>query len=98
MPRIMPQNVSIASITTVQCDFILIKKNPLQIAIFLFLCVIPKRLKVFQTVDLLCLQGCYRLVVNFIVENMTKLGIGILGVVVVWCVCSIWAGRQEKFN
>ena len=26
------------------------------------------------------LQGCYRLVVNFIVENMTKLGIGILGV------------------
>ena len=25
-------------------------------------------------------QGCYRLVVNFIVENMTKLGIGILGV------------------
>ena len=60
----------------------MIKKNPLQIVIFLFLCVIPKRLKlkVFQTVDLLYLQGCYRLVVNFIVENMTKLGIGILGV------------------
>ena len=28
-------------------------------------------------------QGCYRLVVNFIVDHLTKFGIGILGVAVI---------------
>ena len=36
---------------------------------------------------------------EWILSNIIQmLGIGVLGMVVIWCFCSLWAGRQEKFN